>query len=235
MVKEHRPVAATSVDVQVPWAWSDIDIALLDMDGTLLDLRFDNYFWLELVPHRYAQAHAISLNAARDVLSPKFAACHGTLNWYCIDYWSRELGLDIAALKHEIRDQVRFLEGAERFLKTLRQWGKRLVLITNAHRNSLQVKALRTELGSYFERCTSSHDYGAAKEQPGFWQALRNDISFDSQRTLFVDDSLAVLRMARAQGIAHLVTITQPDSTLPPRSIEEFPAVRRVADLLELA
>ena len=231
MVKEHR----TSVDVQVPWAWSDIDTVLLDMDGTLLDLRFDNYFWLEFVPHRYAQAQAISLSAAHDVLSPKFAACRGTLNWYCTDYWSRELGLDIAALKHEIRDQVRFLEGAERFLNTLRMWGKRLVLITNAHRDSLQVKAHRTELASYFERCTSSHDYGAAKEHPDFWQALRSDFPFDPQRTLFVDDSLAVLRMARAQGITHLVTITQPDSTLPPRAIEEFPAVRRVADLLEVA
>lgn len=221
--------------VQVSWSWAEIDTVLLDMDGTLLDLNFDNYFWLELVPHRYGQARGLSLAAARARLTPMFAACHGTLNWYCTDYWSRELGLDIAALKHEIRDRVRFLEGAERFLKTLRDWGKRLVLVTNAHRDSLQVKAGRTELASYFERCTSSHDYGAAKEHPGFWEALRSDVPFDPQRTLFIDDSLPVLRAARAHGLAHLVTITQPDSTLPPRVVEEFPAVRRVADLLEVA
>ena len=33
--------------------WRAIDTVLLDMDGTLLDLRFDNYFWLELVPRKY--------------------------------------------------------------------------------------------------------------------------------------------------------------------------------------
>lgn len=216
------------------WSWREIDTVLLDMDGTLLDLHFDNYFWLEFVPHRYAQARALSLADARAVLAPMFAGCHGTLNWYCTDYWSRELNLDIAGLKHEIGDRVRFLEGAERFLATLRQWGKRLVLVTNAHRDSLAVKAARTELASYFERCSSSHDYGAAKEHPEFWQALRSDLDFEPRRTVFIDDSLAVLRTARAQGLEHLVTITQPDSTLPPRVVEEFPAVRRVADLLDV-
>jgi putative hydrolase of the HAD superfamily len=218
--------------LEVGWSWSAIDTVLLDMDGTLLDLRFDNYFWLELVPHRYAQARAIPLHAAQEVLNPKFAACRGTLNWYCTDYWSRELDLDIAGLKYEIRDQVRFLEGAERFLATVRRWGKRLVLVTNAHRDSLKVKARHTELERHFDRCTSTHDYGVPKEEPAFWQALREDIGFHPQRTLFVDDSLAVLRTARAQGIEHLVAITQPDSTLPPREVEGFPAVRRVAELL---
>ncbi|MDH3916294.1 MAG: haloacid dehalogenase, partial [Chromatiales bacterium] len=36
-----------------PYDWSTVDTVLLDMDGTLLDLRFDNYFWQELVPSRY--------------------------------------------------------------------------------------------------------------------------------------------------------------------------------------
>ena len=30
--------------------WTSIDTVLLDMDGTLLDLRFDNWFWQEHVP-----------------------------------------------------------------------------------------------------------------------------------------------------------------------------------------
>ena len=41
--------------------WSQIDTVLLDMDGTLLDLRFDNHFWLELVPRRFAEMHGISV------------------------------------------------------------------------------------------------------------------------------------------------------------------------------
>ena len=30
--------------------WSRIDHVLLDLDGTLLDLDFDNHFWQTLVP-----------------------------------------------------------------------------------------------------------------------------------------------------------------------------------------
>ena len=38
----------------------DIDTVLLDMDGTLLDLHYDNHFWLEHLPQRYAELHGIS-------------------------------------------------------------------------------------------------------------------------------------------------------------------------------
>jgi 5'-nucleotidase len=223
-----------AVRPRVSWRWADIDTVLLDMDGTLLDLRFDNYFWLELIPQRYAQQRRLTLEGARAELTPKFAAHHGTLNWYCTDFWSRELDLDIAQLKCEVGNQVRFLDGALEFLTTLRGWGKRLVLVTNAHRDSLHVKAGRTELSSYFDRVTSSHDYGAPKEHAQFWTTLSKEFSFDRRRTLFVDDSLAVLRAAQAHGIEHLVTITQPDSTLPPRAVDEFPAVRGVWELLSL-
>lgn len=219
---------------QVSWRWADIDTVLLDMDGTLLDLRFDNYFWLELIPQRYAQLRRLSLEEARAVLTPKFAAHQGTLNWYCTDFWSRELDLDIAQLKREVGHQVRFLDGALEFLTTLRVWGKQLVLVTNAHRDSLDVKAGRTELSSYFDRVTSSHDYGAPKEDAHFWTTLSYELPFDRRRTLFVDDSLAVLRAARSHGIEHLVAITHPDSTLPPRAVAEFSAVRGVVELLSL-
>ena len=81
--------------------WEAIDTVLLDMDGTLLDLRFDNYFWLHLVPERYAAKHDLTLEEARAVLAPMFAGKQGTLDWYCTDFWSRALSLDIAGMKHD--------------------------------------------------------------------------------------------------------------------------------------
>ena len=42
-----------------PLPWPEIHTVLLDMDGTLLDLRFDNHFWRELVPERYAERHGL--------------------------------------------------------------------------------------------------------------------------------------------------------------------------------
>jgi 5'-nucleotidase len=223
--------AASRSDSALP-RWEEIDTVLLDMDGTLLDLRFDNYFWLEILPERYAQRHELSLAAARATLAPLFVAKQGTLDWYCIDFWSRELALDIAMLKREASAEVRFLPGAEQFLRALHERGHDPVLVTNAHRGVLEIKAARTGLARYFRRIVSSHDLGAPKEHPRFWSQLQAQLRFDPQRCLFVDDSLPVLNAARRHGIGQIFAITRPDSTQHARRIEDFPSVERVAELL---
>jgi HAD superfamily hydrolase (TIGR01509 family) len=214
--------------------WAGVDIVLLDMDGTLLDQRFDNYFWRELVPERFAQRHSLTLEAARAVLEPRFTAIQGTLNWYCTDYWSRELELDIPALKREVREHVRFLPGAREFLEKLRQRGLRTVLITNAHLDALHIKAEQTDLLRHFDAAISSHQYAVPKEHPQFWARLREELDFQPARGLFVDDSLAVLRAARQYGIGQVFAISRPDSTQEQRVVEEFPAVAGRLELLDL-
>ena len=212
--------------------WEDIDTVLLDMDGTLLDLRFDNYFWLEILPERYARRHELSLEAARARLAPLFIEKQGTLDWYCIDFWSRELSLDIAELKREACGEVRFLPGAEQFLQALQQRGRDPVLVTNAHRGVLEIKAAQTGLARYFRRIVSSHDFGVPKEHPRFWSQLQQQLGFDPARCMFVDDSIAVLNAARAHGIGQIFAITRPDSTQHARLVEGFHAVERVELLL---
>lgn len=218
-----------------PLAWTGIETVLLDMDGTLLDLRFDNYFWLQLIPERYAERHALSLADAVAALGPRFAAKQGTLDWYCTDFWSRELALDVAALKHEVRARVDYLPGAEDFLQALKASSLRAILVTNAHSDALRIKAQQTGLLAYLDAAVSSHQYGVPKEHHEFWLKLQADLDFEPARTLFVDDSLAVLRAARAHGIGHLIAIAHPDSTLARREIEEFPSVSRVVELLDFA
>lgn len=225
-----QPDAARSSFV----AWPEVETVLLDMDGTLLDLRFDNYFWLEVVPQRYARARGIEIERANEILSPMFAAKQGTLDWYCTDYWSRTLELDIAGLKHELREHVRFLPGAERCLQALQASGLRTVLVTNAHHDALRVKAEQTGLLRYFSAVISSHQFGVPKEHPEFWLTLEAQLRFERARTLFVDDSLAVLRAARHHGIRHIIAIAHPDSTQERRVVQEFPAVHAIAELLEL-
>lgn len=212
--------------------WSSIDIVLLDMDGTLLDLSFDNYFWQELIPLRFARLHGLSVDAAQRELAPRFQQWQGHLNWYCVEFWTRELSLDIAQMKQEISERVRFLPGAEAFLQALRVHGMRTALVTNAHPEALRVKAAQTGLLQYFDNVVSSHRYGAPKEEPHFWEALQRELRFEPARALFVDDSLPVLRAARAYGIGQIHAVTHPDSTLPMRRVEEFPAVRSVLELI---
>jgi len=212
--------------------WSAIDTVLLDMDGTLLDLHYDNRFWLDHLPQRYAELHGVSRAMAEMELQPLFERNAGTLNWYCLDFWSRELRLPIRELKQEIADLIALRPDADTFLAAIRNAGKRVVMITNAHRDSLSLKLERVELAPYFERLISSHDYGYPKESPQFWDALQADIGFEPERSLFIDDTLAILRSARRFGVGHLLAVRQPDSQAGPRDTEEFAAVEDYRELL---
>lgn len=212
--------------------WSAIATVLLDMDGTILDLKFDHHFWLELVPARYAAANTLSVEAAKAHLRPIYKAKEGTLDWYCIDYWSRTLGLDLTALKRAAREDIAWLPEAEEFVRRVRARGKRLALVTNAHPETLALKDEQLDFRGHFDAVYSSHRFGAPKESAQFWSALQVHERFDAARTLFVDDSLPVLRAARAHGLRWLYAIARPDSTRPRRDPQEFPSVDAVHELM---
>lgn len=212
--------------------WNAVEWVLLDMDGTILDLAFDNYFWRELVPRRYAIQHRLSLDQARAALEPKFISIQHTLPWYCTDHWSRETGLDLASLKREIRTHIQPIAGAEALLRAVRRSGRKLWLATNAHRDSWELKLEYTGLRGYFEQIICSHDFGHPKEDLRFWEAVQARHPFDPQRTLFVDDSMPVLSAAEAYGIRQVVGIRKPDSGVAARPIPGMRSVETIAELL---
>lgn len=205
--------------------WHQIESVLLDMDGTLLDLHFDNHFWREHVPLRFAELHGLELNVAKETLFPRFRSVEGRMEWYCVDYWSRELDLDIAALKREVDHLIAVHPHVIDFLDRVRASGKRIALVTNAHQKALDLKMQRTQLGGHFDALICAHDYGKPKEDPSFWDWLRECEPFQPEHTLFIDDSLPVLHSAHSYGIRHLLCVRQPDSKGPLRDIEEFPAI----------
>lgn len=215
--------------------WAAVDRVFLDMDGTLLDLHFDNHFWLEHVPRRYAEHHAVTLEAARALLRQRYHAVEGTMAWYCVDYWSDQLGLDIALLKQEVEHLIAVHPDVVEFLDAVRGSGRRAVLVTNAHGKSLELKLRRTRLGRHLDGVVCAHDLGLPKEDPGFWARLAVGEPFRPAATLLVDDSLPVLRSAARHGIAHLLAVRRPDSRQPPRAVTEFPAIDGFADLLPLS
>lgn len=213
--------------------WTRIDTVLLDMDGTLLDLRFDNWFWQELIPQHYARAHGLSAERTREILRPKFLASMGTLDWYCIDFWSRELALDIQGIKMSVQEQVRFLPGAPEFLAALARRGKRRVLLTNAHPATLAIKDEHIGLRRHLDVCYSTHPFGVPKENPQFWPRFHVHEPFDPARTLFIDDSVPVLKAAAEFGIRELRAVRLPDSGRSAKSTGDFPAIDGVAQLID--
>jgi HAD superfamily hydrolase (TIGR01509 family) len=213
-------------------AWNDIDVVMFDMDGTLLDLAFDNYFWREAVPAAWADAHQHPTHTAHHTLAPRFEQEEGTLNWYSLSFWSQTLGIDLETLKVRHRDRIMLRDGVLDTLDALDKAGKTLWLVTNAHPIVLDLKLDKTDLAGRFERIICSHDIGHAKEQAEFWPALQKQHFFDPESTLMVDDSEPVLQAAVNFGL-QVRGILQPDSLLPPRMMLKFPAVDHLTELLK--
>ena len=212
--------------------WHDINTVLLDMDGTLLDLNFDTHFWREHVPRRYAFTRGLDIPTAKTVLEPVFLRISGTLDWYCLDYWTRQLGLDIAAMKKDVAHLIALQDGAVDFMDGLRRLGKRAVLVTNAHPKSVALKLEHTRLDNHLDHIVSSHELGLPKENHSFWTHLQALEPFDPRHTLLVDDNLAVLRSAQRFGIRHLLAACRPDSKQPPRRTDEFASFNRFAEIM---
>lgn len=209
-----------------------IDYVLLDLDGTLLDRYFDDYFWEHLVPERYAELHNITFGRAKKELLQKYKGHEGTLNWTDLDFWSRELNLDIPALKEQIRHLIEVHPHVEDFLLWLKNNRKKIYLFTNAHYKAIEIKFKKTGIGKYFDHVVSSFNMGAPKEKPEFWQKAEELLHFDKRKSLFIDDSESILRAARAFGIKYLVLKARANSKAACKYSKEFPCITDFTELM---
>ncbi|RMF97854.1 MAG: hypothetical protein D6727_04390 [Gammaproteobacteria bacterium] len=202
---------------------------LLDMDGTILDLAFDNYFWQELIPRFVARRSGRPLSATREEIESLYAQYRGTLEWYCLDFWTARFAIDLRALKAAASQRIRYLPGARQFLAAAGR-ERRLILVTNAHGDTLALKAALTGLAGYFEQLVSAHELGLAKEQPDFWPALERRVGLDPRRSVLLDDSVPVLDAAAAYGLGATIAIRRPDSGRPEQDPGAHRSVRDLAD-----
>ncbi len=215
--------------------WNEVETVLLDMDGTLLDLYFDDYFWQEQLPQKWGELNGMDAAAAKKKLIPVFRNSEATLAWYSLDYWSEQLQMDVFEIKTGIEHLIQIRPYVEEFLEYLGAMGKEIVLVTNSHEKLITLKMEHTGLDPYFSHIFNAHSFGVPKEDVVFWKKLGQDLHFREESTLLIDDNLAVLRSAREHGIRYLFSIARPSSQAPVRDTAEFQAITSFRDLCHQA
>lgn len=205
--------------------WPAFDTILLDMDGTLLDLNYDNHFWLEHLPTHYATQQGVSTEEARTQLLKRINTLRGTLDWYCLDYWSDQLKLDVSNLKRDTVHLIKERPHTLSFLKWLAENNKQRVLVTNSHQAGVTLKFEHSSIGEHLDYVYTSHQFGEPKESISFWKKFYDAHPFDKSRALLIDDNEHVLETAGEFGIKGLYNIAQPDLAKPARSKSKFPLI----------
>jgi 5'-nucleotidase len=214
------------------FSWDEIQTVLLDMDGTLLDKHFDDYFWEQYVPEHYSLMHDLSVEQARHELLRLYRQVEDTLKWTDLDYWSTELGLDIPQLKTGLNHLIEVHPYVLRFLSFCRNQGKNIHLVTNAHPKTLGIKLQKTAIGHLFDRIVCADEIGLAKEQPDFWQRLEQLLGFRKERTLLADDTEKVLASAHRYGMGYLVFVARPSSRKKTRYSKIYPSIEYFSELI---
>lgn len=212
--------------------WAQIDLVMLDMDGTLLDRHFDDYFWEHFVPEVYANNNRLTSKEARQSLLKKYQACEGTLAWTDLDYWSDELGLDIPSLKIQVDHLIAIHPYVLVFLDYCRQIGKTIWLVTNAHSKTLEIKMGKTALQDHFDRLICAEEVGVAKEDSEFWGKLQRLHEYNPKRTLLVDDTEKVLTSAALGGIGNLIYVARPSSRAAVIPSQRFASISYFQELI---
>ncbi len=212
--------------------WDNIDTVLLDMDGTLLDLHFDNHFWFQHLPRRYAEIHGGDIDQVRMDLYRRIMAKKGSQQWYDLSYWSDALDVDINALKCEVQSLIKTLPYTFQFLDKVQAMGKPMYVVTNGHVDGVEIKLGQVDIAHYFARIVIAFEYGQPKETAAFWSHLQADLGYDPARTLFVDDNADVLHAAQAAGIGHVIGLRCPDSTGTHNPLPDIDSVENLSGIM---
>jgi 5'-nucleotidase len=213
--------------------WRDIDDVLLDMDGTLLDRHFDNFFFEEELPRRYAAKHGLAAVEAREKLFALYRTVEGELDWTNLHYWTKTLDIDVVAMTKEFDYMIGFLPQAEEFLRHLHAKDKRVSLVTNAHTTGVAIKVEKTGLDKHVHRIVDAFEVGYLKMRAEYWPVCQRLIGFEPKRTLYLDDDESCLNAAQAYGIGHIYHSAKSSSQLPPQWSERFRSIESLATFIQ--
>ena len=201
--------------------FKDIECLLIDMDGVILDNAYDNDFWQNQIPEVIADSKGIAFDDAKRLAIQIFNYKKNTKDWYDVDYWSNMLNIDIEAQKRSEKSfsRISLYDGVIDTLSVLKNKTK-TILITNAHRKTLNIKLEKYNLTPYFDEMVCAHELNYVKEDIQLWYMLRSKYRLDYEKTLLVEDTINNINVGLSAGISGAIYVGDEKFTVSDKIIK---------------
>ena len=201
--------------------FKDIECLLIDMDGVILDNAYDNDFWQNQIPEVIADNKGIAFDDAKRLAIQIFNYKKNTKDWYDVDYWSNMLDIDIEAQKRSEKSfsRISLYDGVIDTLNVLKNKTK-MILITNAHRKTLNIKLEKYNLTPYFDEMVCAHELNYVKEDIQLWYMLRSKYRLDYEKTLLVEDTINNINVGLSAGISGAIYVGDEKFTVSDKIIK---------------
>jgi HAD superfamily hydrolase (TIGR01549 family) len=170
----------------------DIKVVSFDMDGTITDLSFAGSVWFEGLPRLFSEKRGISFEEAVAFLKTEYDKIgKERLEWYDLSFWTKKLRL--AASPEEIlnsyQDRVKTFPEVFEALQILKEKGFRLIVLSNARREFLDLELEKTGTRNFFEKTFSStSDFGLTKKTTEIYQKVCSFCGVSPSEMLHVGD-----------------------------------------------
>ena len=164
-----------------------------DMDGTLTDLSFVDSVWLEGIPKLFAHNNQISLEEARKRVKSEYDRVgNEKLEWYDLNFWLDKFSIDVSPQQvlKSFREKIRVFQDVPTVLENLKNRGYRLIVITNARREFVDIEMRQTGIQGYFERIFSSpSDFRLTKNATRVYENVCNACEISPCEMIHVGDA----------------------------------------------
>jgi len=163
-----------------------------DLDGTLIDYSFVDSVWFEGIPRLYSVKKRVSFNDAREAVKREYDKVgKERLEWYGLHYWINKFGLNVDSheLLRRFEHRIRTYPEVPKVLEELKQRDFRLIIVTNARKEFVELELKRAKIGDYFERVFSStSDFRMVKKTVCLYQRVCDILKISPQEMIHIGD-----------------------------------------------
>jgi HAD superfamily hydrolase (TIGR01549 family) len=168
-----------------------IKVISFDLDGTLVGPEFNEWVWGVGIPQLFAEKRGIPFDEAKELVEGEYRRVgDGSLEWYDIKYWFNFFQLDgnWKPLLNRFSQRIKIYPEVLKVLKDL-SCHYRLIIISNAAREFIDIEVEVAELRGYFSRIFSAtSDFGQVKKTAEFYGNICQLLLIGTQEMVHVGD-----------------------------------------------